>query len=247
MRFISLPGPRPRVTLYEIIALVHLLLALPLLTGALARAGALDAHAPAVPVDSLAGHPERDPDSGVEMLGRPAPGFRFARWLDGPPLELDALRGRVVLVRFWTDDCSYCRNTLPAIDLLRREYGAQGLVVIGAYHPHEPHPVRDAFVRRWAKRLGFGGPVAVDEDWRTLSHWWLDGHPERNWVSVSFLVDRAGNVRWVQGGGEYHPSAEASHHACEVRYDALEATVRTLLAEPATRGGAIRERSSAGS
>jgi thiol-disulfide isomerase/thioredoxin len=182
-----------------------------------------------IPVDSLRAHPELDPDSGVELLGRPAPEFRFARWLRSRPLTPDSLRGKVVLIRFWTDECRYCRSTLPAVESLRQRYADRGLVVIGAYHPNAPQAVSDSTVLRWAKTLGFGGPIAVDERWDTLNHWWLDGHPDRNWVSVSFLLDREGRVRWVHGGGEYHPSAETRHRACDLAYAGLEREVEALL------------------
>jgi thiol-disulfide isomerase/thioredoxin len=171
------------------------------------------------------------PDSGVEMLGLPAPPFEFARWLRTEPLTPESLRGKVVLVRFWTDDCRFCENTLPAIEGLRERWADRGLVVLGAYHPHEPRPVTDAFVLKWARKHGFGGPIGVDEHWDTLERWWLDGHPERNWVSVSFLLDRQGRVRWIHGGGEYHPSGEVRHRACDKRWRELEQVIQSLLDE----------------
>jgi thiol-disulfide isomerase/thioredoxin len=171
------------------------------------------------------------PDSGVEMLGRPAPAFAFARWLRTEPLTVASLRGQVVLVRFWTDNCRFCEHTLPAIEVLRQRWAERGLVVLGAYHPHEPKAVTDAFVLRWAKKHGFGGPIGVDEHWDTLERWWLDGHPERNWVSVSFLLDREGRVRWIHGGGEYHPSNEIRHRSCAKSHAELERVIEALLAE----------------
>src|SRR5215470_13074604 len=82
--------------------------------------------------------PADDPDSGVELLGAPPPPFAFTRWVRGPALTLDQLRGKVVLVRFWTEDCRFCRTTLPALETVRRRDGARGLVVIGAFHPNQP-------------------------------------------------------------------------------------------------------------
>lgn len=182
-----------------------------------------------VPIDSLRSHPELDPDSGWELLGRPAREFRFSRWLRTEPLTPQSLRGKVVLIRFWTDECRYCRNTLPAVEGLRTRWADRGLVVLGAYHPNEPMAVQDTTVLRWANQLGFGGPIAVDDQWNTLRHWWLDGHPDRNWVSVSFLLDRDGIVRWVHGGGEYHPNDDPRHHACDVSYARLEKVLDGLL------------------
>lgn len=182
-----------------------------------------------VPIDSLRAHPELDPDSGWELLGKPAREFRFSRWLRTEPLTPQSLRGKVVLIRFWTDECRYCRNTLPAVEGLRKRWADRGLVVLGAYHPNEPMAVQDTTVLRWANQLGFGGPIAVDDQWNTLRHWWLDGHPDRNWVSVSFLLDRNGVVRWVHGGGEYHPNDDPRHHACDVSYARLERVLDELL------------------
>lgn len=208
------------------------LLAATFLAAAAAAGAAEHAHPAArIPLDSLRARPELGPDSGAELLDRPAREFRFSRWLRTAPLTSDSLRGKVVLIRFWTDDCRFCRATLPAAEGLRERFGGRGFAVLGAYHPNEPKPVRDEFVLKWAKEYGFTGPIAVDDRWATLEHWWLDGHPDRNWVSVSFLLDREGRVRWVHGGGEYHPSAELLHRSCDRSYHELVAKIEQLLAE----------------
>jgi len=175
-----------------------------------------------------------DPDSGAERLDRPAPAFAFTRWARGGPLRIADLRGKVVLVRFWTDGCRFCETTLPAIEQLRGDHARDGLVVIAAYHPHRPHLAHsDAEVLRFARKLGFDGPIAVDQDWGTLDRWWLDGHSDRNWLSASFLIDRRGVVRWVQGGGEYHPTTDPRHARCDLEYRGLEKALAAVLAEPA--------------
>jgi glutathione peroxidase-family protein len=221
-----------------------------------ALAAALMALAPAVPIarpvwagaappaapDSMPGmampHPGDssatsfyNPDSGVELIGHPAPPWLFQRWVRGGPLTLEQLRGKVVLMRFWTEECRFCATTLPAIEDLRRRYGDRGLVVIAAFHPPRVHEKRsNARIVAVADSLGFGGPIACDQDWRTLDRWWLDGHPDRNWVSASFLIDRDGIVRWVHGGGEYHPSDDPRHYRCDVKFRELEAALEPLLA-----------------
>jgi thiol-disulfide isomerase/thioredoxin len=171
-----------------------------------------------------------DPDSGAELLGAPAPDWSFTRWI-GPPLSLAELRGKVVLVRWWTEGCHFCATTLPELEALRRRHAEDGLVVIGVFHPKPPREVSDRHIRATAKRLGFGGPIAVDRDWTTLDRYWLGGHPERDWTSVSFLIDREGMIRWVHGGGEYHPSADPAHARCALQYRELEKTLATVLAE----------------
>ena len=180
----------------------------------------------ALPV--AAGAPALDPDSGSEMLGRPAPEWAFTRWV-GAPLSLEKLRGKVVLLRWWTVGCHYCESTLPEIESLRERYGKDGFVAIGVFHPKPPGPVKNADVKRAAAERGFHGPLAIDQDWETLSRYWLAGNPERNWTSVSFLIDREGNVVWVHGGGEYHHSADAKHARCDLQATGLEARLDEML------------------
>jgi len=193
-----------------------------------APAHAADAPRPAAPVAAAQPAPP-DADSPAELMDRPARAWTFDRWVGSAPLTLASLRGKVVLMRWFNTDCRYCAHTLPGLETLRTRYGSQGLVVVGVFHPKPIHPVSDAFVRRASHELGFHGPVAVDERWTTLERWWLDGHPERNWTSVSFLIDREGQVRWAQGGGEYYPSADPRHARCDATYAELERTIRRLL------------------
>jgi len=176
--------------------------------------------------------PSPGSDSGAELLGRRAPDWSFTRWI-GTPRTLEALRGKVVLLRWWTEDCRYCAATLPALDALQRANVDRGLVVIGVFHPKPPHEVSDRHILAVAKTLGFGGAIAVDRDWTTLERYWLTGHPDRNWTSVSFLIDREGVIRWVHGGGEYHPSDDPAHARCALEYHELEQALARVLAEPA--------------
>jgi len=180
----------------------------------------------------LAAAPASVPEPGAELIGCPAPAWSFERWIRTAPLPLETLRGRVVLVRWWTDGCHYCATTLPGLEALRLRYADQGLVVIGAYHPKPPREVSDRKILAFADKLGFEGPIAVDREWSTLERYWLAGHPERTWTSVSFLIDRAGNIRWLHGGGEYHPSSDPRHASCDLEYHKLEKTLAAVLAEP---------------
>lgn len=183
-----------------------------------------------------------DPDSGVELIGRPAREFRFDRWVRGGPFRPRDLRGKVVLIRFWTEKCRFCEATLPAIEALRRRHERDGLVVIGAFHPNEPRQERsDARILEVADSLGFSGPIACDQRWRTLNHWWLDGHPDRNWVSTSFLLDRDGIVRWVHGGGEYHDSDDPRHARCGVKLRELELQIQQALAHGRPQDAPVRD------
>ena len=170
---------------------------------------------------------------GAGIVGRPAPTWSFERWIRTAPLALESLRGQVVLVRWWTDGCHYCAATLPELESLRARHADDGLVVIGAYHPKPPREVSNRKIVAVADKLGFAGPIAVDREWSTLERYWLGGHPERTWTSVSFLIDRAGVIRWFHGGGEYHRSTDSRHATCDLEYRGLEKILATVLAEPA--------------
>ena len=171
-------------------------------------------------------------DSPAELLGRPARAWTFDRWIRTAPITQESLRGKVVLVRWFTEDCHYCKSTLPQLEALQKQYGRDGLVVLTAFHPKPQRHLSDKYILRVANQLGWSGPVAVDERWTTLDRWWLQGHPERNWTSVSFLIDQAGVVRWAHSGGEYHPSDDPRHAPCARQYAELEALLQKLLAEP---------------
>lgn len=159
------------------------------ITIAAARAGAAGATAPS-PVAE-----------GAEFVGKAAPPWELGDWIGSPPLTLASLRGKVVLVRWFTDtDCPYCTLTAPALNRLHQDYAARGLVVVGIYHHKRPEPLQLAAVRGWVRDYRFTFPVAVDRDWRTLRRWWLDGH-HRAFTSVSFLIDGGGVIRYVHPGG----------------------------------------------
>jgi thiol-disulfide isomerase/thioredoxin len=179
--------------------------------------------------DERIGRPD-DPDAGADRLGRPAPTWTFDRWIGTRPLALEHLRGKVILLRWWTEDCRFCAHTLPALEQIHRRHGAEDLVVIGVYHPKPQRRVPDRHIARVARELGFSGPIAVDARWSTLRRYWLDGHPEHNWTSVSFLIDRDGVIRWVHGGGEYHESQDPRHAQCALELHGLEQALSAALA-----------------
>lgn len=177
--------------------------------------------------------PADDPDSGAELIGRAAPDWTFTRWVRGPRHSLRDLRGKVVLVRWWTDGCHFCRSTLPEIERLRRQH-RDDLVVLGVYHPKPgPREVSDRRILALARELGFEGPIAFDRDWRTLDRYWLAANDERSWTSVSFLIDREGAIRWVHGGGEYHRSQDPAHQRCALELAGLERVLAEQLGQPA--------------
>ncbi len=162
-----------------------------------------------------------DRDAGADRIGVPAPSFEFDGWLNSAPLSLDELKGKVVLVRWWTETCPFCASSAPALRALDTIYSPAGLEVIGVYHPKADRdsPLNVERVERAvaARQLDF--PIAIDWDWRngTLADWWLTG-PDRPATSVTFLLDKNGVIQYVHPGMEYHDndgSVDGLVHASE--------------------------------
>jgi peroxiredoxin len=167
---------------------------------------------------------------GEDRLGVAAPRIGLDHWLHSPALEMDELRGKVVLIRWWTEGCPFCAATAPALREMDRKYGSRGLEVIGIFHPKPPGDWSVERMRAASERLGFTFPVALDAEWTALRRWWPDLE-KRGWTSVSFLVDKKGFIRYVHPGGEFHESGEESHAQCDRDYKDIERTVNRLLAE----------------
>lgn len=148
--------------------------------------------------------PNADKIDASTIVGKPMPPFEFD-WMDRPPITPDALHGRVVLVRWFTEGCPYCEGTAPSLVSFHDEFGDRGLQVIGIYHHKTDDPLEVPKVKQLIDNFRFKFPVAIDRDWKTLRAWWLDHHP--GWTSLSFLIDRRGVVRFVHTGGSYAPGS----------------------------------------
>lgn len=139
-------------------------------------------------------------------------------WLNTAPLTPAALRGRVVLVDFWTLTCINWLRTLPYVRAWAEKYAEQGLTVIGVHTPEFTFEQDVDTVRRAAKDLEIGYPIAVDSDqaiWRAFDN--------RYWPALYF-VDARGTIR--------------HHYFGEGEYERSERILRELLAEA---GGAPRQ------
>jgi len=165
-----------------------------------------------------------DPALASELVGTTPPAWTATDWLNGPPLTLAELHGRVVLVRwFMGSSCPYCSATAPSLNALHRDYGSKGLTVVGMYHHKEAEPLKPGEYADFVKTYGFAFPVGLDTDWKTLKAWWLDGGAHRDFTSVSFLLDRQGRVRGIHKGGRYAPG--------DADYEAMRRGIEVLLAE----------------
>jgi cytochrome c biogenesis protein CcdA/thiol-disulfide isomerase/thioredoxin len=119
-------------------------------------------------------------------------------WLNSSPLDLAQLRGRVVLIDFWTYSCINCQRTLPYITEWDAKYREEGLTIIGVHSPEFAFEREVPNVAENAERLGVQYPIAIDNDFRTWREW-----DQRFWPA-HYLIDQSGQVRQVHyGEGAY--------------------------------------------
>jgi peroxiredoxin len=170
------------------------------------------------------------PSEGQELIGKPAPRLALHDWLNSKPLDMPDLRGKVVLLRWWTEGCPYCTATAPALIDLEQTYGPRGLQVLGIFHPKPPGKWNMEQVRRAAEEKRFTFPVAIDGDWTALRRWWLT--KDRDFTSVSFLVDQQGMIRYIHPGGEFHEGQQGgtpTHEACNRDIHFIRGEIAKLL------------------
>jgi cytochrome c biogenesis protein CcdA/thiol-disulfide isomerase/thioredoxin len=132
-------------------------------------------------------------------------------WLNSAPLTAAQLRGKVVLVDFWTYSCINCLRTLPYINAWYEKYRDHGLVVIGVHAPEFAFEKDPDNVRRAVAELGIRYPVAIDNQYRIWrgfdNHYW----------PAHYFIDASGSIR--------------AHHFGEGEYAQSEQTIRQLLTE----------------
>jgi cytochrome c biogenesis protein CcdA/thiol-disulfide isomerase/thioredoxin len=146
------------------------------------------------------------PDYGL------APDFAgIAGWVNSPPRTMKELRGKVVLIDFWTYSCINCLRTLPHVEAWDRMYRKDGLVIVGVHTPEFAFEAVPSNVRSAVKRLGVRYPVALDSKYGT---WTAFGN---QYWPAKYLIDRNGHVRYAHFG--------------EGKYDVTERQIRTLLGE----------------
>ena len=168
---------------------------------------------------------------GDALIGKPAPKWGMLEWMNSQPLMLNALKGKVVLVRWWTETCPFCSRSAPALNEFHDTFEDKGLVVVGMYHPKPPGPRPQKALEKAVKRLGFEFPIALDMDWRLLRRYWLAKGGQR-WTSVSFLIDKRGKIRYIHPGGDYYKGKDKTRTEPQRDYHELKMMIEKLIAEP---------------
>jgi cytochrome c biogenesis protein CcdA/thiol-disulfide isomerase/thioredoxin len=154
------------------------------------------------------------PASNVLKDYGPAPNFAgISTWINSKPETVSTLRGKVVLVDFWTYSCINCLRTLPHLKAWDAAYRKAGLRIVGVHTPEFAFEHVPSNVRKATRELGVRYAVAIDNDYKT----W-DAYQNGAWPT-EYLVDRRGHIREIKEG--------------EGNYDDTERTIRKLLGEPA--------------
>lgn len=149
-----------------------------------------------------------------EVKPKPAPALPESGWLNTPenkPLRLQELRGKVVLVEFWTFACYNCKNVLPHVKRWHEKYEKQGLVVIGVHTPELSVERPPENVKKAIEEQGITFPVVLDNDFATWKRY--DNH---YWPAI-YLIDSKGQIVYVAIG--------------EGNYERTEARIQQLLQE----------------
>ena len=123
------------------------------------------------------------------------PDFDGLAWVDAAP----DLKGKVALVRWWTNGCKLCSSSAPQLAELSKK-----AAVVAVYHPKPPRDVTAEDVRGFAKEIGMPGTLAIDRHWKVLDRWMAPD--KRSFTSLTFVLDRKGKVRHVHSGGVIEPA-----------------------------------------
>ena len=152
-----------------------------------------------------------DVDTLIAATKAPAaPAFAEGNWINSDPLTLEKLRGRVVLVEFWTFGCYNCRNTLPSVKEWDARYRERGLTIVGVHTPETTSEYSIDNVRREVPGLGIKYPVVTDNDYTTWKAYGVEAWP------TILVLDKQGRIRWL--------------HVGEGSYEETENVIKELLA-----------------
>jgi thiol-disulfide isomerase/thioredoxin len=146
-----------------------------------------------------------DASPTLQMCGAAPALAGIGTWLNTPagkPLTLAGLKGRVVLVDFWTYSCINCQRTLPHLEAWNHAYARDGLTIIGVHTPEFAFEHVVSNVVQASKQLGVVYPIALDNDYTTWNAY------ANNYWPAEYLIDSTGHVRHVDFGEGHYGATE---------------------------------------
>ena len=154
-------------------------------------------------------------------LSEPFPAAEFHHntsrdWINSEPLSLDDLKGKVVLLDFWTFDCWNCYNSFPWMNKLEKRHQMEGLQVIGVHTPEFSHEKIRSNIEAKAKEFKLHHPIMIDNDftyWRAMHN--------KYWPAF-YIIDKKSNVRAVYFGETHEGDQQAKE---------IEKKIKELLIE----------------
>ncbi|HJS67577.1 MAG TPA: redoxin domain-containing protein [Nitrospiraceae bacterium] len=149
--------------------------------------------------------------SASAMVGKPAPDITNEVWLNGAPLRMADLKGKVVMVEFWTFGCYNCRNVEPCVKQWHQKYVDKGFVVIGVHSPEFSYERDRTKVKQYIQEHDIRFLIPIDNDFSTWNR-----YGNRYWPAM-YLIDNQGVIRHVRIG--------------EGGYQDTERLIQSLLAE----------------
>jgi cytochrome c biogenesis protein CcdA/thiol-disulfide isomerase/thioredoxin len=162
----------------------------------------------------------------IDPLPQPYPAPAIAgisAWINSPALNLEQLRGKVVLLDFWTYSCINCLRTLPYLRAWYQQYQTQGLVIIGIHSPEFAFEQQLDNVQQAVKRLGILYPVALDNAFATWSN-----YNNRYWPA-HYLINQQGQVVYTHfGEGQY----AATEHNIQILLGKKTKIAQPLVQKP---------------
>jgi len=145
---------------------------------------------------------QRQPATETADTRKAPPLVGATKWLNSPALSDESLRGKVVLVDFWTYSCINCLRTLPYLKAWDEEYRAQGLVIVGVHAPEFAFEKSIGNVEQAVRELGVTYPVAIDNEyaiWNAFQNQYWPSH---------YLIDAQGRIRHQHFGEGAYPETE---------------------------------------
>ncbi len=150
-----------------------------------------------------------------------APALSQGTWINSEPLKLEALRGRVVVVDFWTFGCYNCQNTLPTLKNWDAKYRDKGLTIIGVHTPESGYEKDVDNIRNAVRERQLRYPVVTDLNGDTWRAYDIEAWP------TTVILDKQGRVRFT--------------HIGEGAYEQMERVIQRLLADGNSKADATND------
>ena len=171
--------------------------------------------------------PHRQVADPYYLVGQRASEWDVGEWANTSrqAIDLADLKGRVVVVHWWTDDSDYSAKTLSVLQKLADEFSGRPVQFVGLYHSKGSYVDKDWRIAvQQANAWGVDIPIAYDRDWRTLNDWWRS---RLNYLPTTptFVINGDGRIVHLHPGPVFYPTDDPLKWQCNEDYLALRAAI----------------------